>query len=107
MISSSNSQALEELEEIENNFEKVMESKIQNMWARKLGLDKFNVELFEELINLMIETKVDYTIFFRELSLIPDDVSSLEKSFYGSLKNEIIIERWNRWYDSNICTYST
>ncbi len=51
-----------------------MQEKMQNMWARKLGLDKFDVELFEELINLMIDTKVDYTIFFRELSNIPHEI---------------------------------
>lgn len=96
---SSNTQALEELEKIENNFAKVMQEKMENMWARKLGISKFDVELFEELINLMIETKVDYTIFFRELSDIPDDISSLEKSFYGNLKNENIKSKWNNWLE--------
>lgn len=94
---SSNPKVLEELETIENNFSKVMQEKMEKMWADKLGLRKFDVELFEELINLMIETKVDYTIFFRELSLIPDDMSSLEKSFYGNLSNETIKTRWNSW----------
>lgn len=95
----SNTQALEELEKIKNNFAKVMQEKMENMWARKLGISKFDVELFEELINLMIETKVDYTIFFRELSDIPDDISSLEKSFYGNLKNENIKSKWNNWLE--------
>jgi uncharacterized protein YdiU (UPF0061 family) len=94
---SSNAQALEELEKIENNFAKVMESKMENMWVKKLGIDKFDVELFEELINLMIETKIDYTIFFRELSNIPNDINEVEKSFYGSLNNETIKSRWNSW----------
>jgi uncharacterized protein YdiU (UPF0061 family) len=92
--------ALKELEKIENNFSKFMQEKMEIMWAKKLGIDKFDVELFEELINLMIETKVDYTIFFRELSNIPDDISSLEKSFYGSLKNENIKLRWTNWLES-------
>ena len=92
-------EALEELENIENNFSKIMQKKMKIMWARKLGLDKFDVELFEDLINLMIETKVDYTIFFRKLSNIPDDISKLEKSFYGDLKNENIISRWNNWLE--------
>jgi len=96
---SSNAQALEELEKIENNFAKVMESEMKDMWAKKLGIDKFDVELFDELISLMIETKVDYTIFFRELSNIPDDINSLAKSFYGSLKNENIKSRWNNWLE--------
>ncbi len=97
---SSNKEALEELEKIENNFSKFMQKKMEKMWVSKLGINKFDVELFEELINLMIETKVDYTIFFRELSNIPDDINSLEKSFYGSLKDENIKLRWNNWLES-------
>ncbi|KLE03497.1 protein adenylyltransferase SelO family protein [Aliarcobacter butzleri] len=96
---SSNKEALEELEKIENNFSKVMQEKMQNMWTKKLGLDKFDVELFEDLINLMIDTKVDYTIFFRELSNIPHNLSNLEKSFYGNLKDENIKLRWNSWLE--------
>ncbi|WP_419678398.1 protein adenylyltransferase SelO family protein [Aliarcobacter lanthieri] len=97
---SSNKESLEELEKIENNFLIVIQEKMHNMWAKKLGLSNFDVELFEELINLMIDTKVDYTIFFRELSNIPDDISSLEKSFYGNLKDENINLRWNSWLES-------
>jgi uncharacterized protein YdiU (UPF0061 family) len=92
-----NKEVLEELEKIENNFSKVMQKKMEDMWSKKLGIDKFDVELFEELINLMIDTKVDYTIFFRELSNIPNDIAILEKSFYGSLKDETIKSRWNSW----------
>lgn len=95
----SNKEALEELEKIENNFSKFMQEKMENMWTNKLGIDKFDVELFEELINLMIDTKVDYTIFFRELSNIPDDMSSLAKSFYGSSENENIKTKWNNWLE--------
>ncbi|WP_418186775.1 protein adenylyltransferase SelO family protein [Aliarcobacter lanthieri] len=97
---SSNIEALEELEKIENNFLIVMQEKMQNMWAKKLGIEKFDIELFEELINLMIDTKVDYTIFFRELSNIPHNLSSLEKSFYVNLKDENIKLRWNSWLES-------
>ena len=96
---SSNTKTLEELGKIEHNFPKVMQQKMENMWARKLGLSKFDVELFEELINLLIETKVDYTIFFRELSLIPDEISQLDKSFYGNLKDETMKEKWNSWLE--------
>ena len=84
---------------MENNFSKVMQEKMENMWAKKLGISKFDVSLFEELINLMIETKVDYTIFFRELSNIPNDINQLAKSFYGNLKNEAIKTRWNNWLE--------
>ena len=92
--------ALQELEKIENNFFIVMQSKIEKMWASKLGLKKFDFELFEELIDLLIATKVDYTIFFRELSNIPDDIEALKKSFYNEeLKNENLKFRWDNWLE--------
>lgn len=96
---SSNLNSLKELEEIENNFSKIMHLKIENMWASKLGIDKFDFELFDELINLMIETKVDYTIFFRELSNIPNSINELEKSFYDNFENKDIKLRWNSWLE--------
>jgi uncharacterized protein YdiU (UPF0061 family) len=96
---SSNKKALEKLEKMENNFSKFMQEKMEDMWASKLGISKFDVELFEELINLMIETKVDYTIFFRELSSIPNDINNIAKSFYGSCENEDIKSRWNNWLE--------
>ncbi|OCL96164.1 protein adenylyltransferase SelO [Aliarcobacter thereius] len=96
----SNKYYLEKLEEIENDFANVMQDKMQNMWASKLGLEKFDYELFDELINLMIDTKVDFTIFFRELSNIPDDISTLEKSFYDNLNNENLKSRWQKWLES-------
>lgn len=67
------------------------------MWASKLGIKKFDYELFNELISLMIETKVDYTIFFRELSNIPDNIEPLTKSFYQPKENEKLQSKWNNW----------
>ncbi|MGB7403536.1 MAG: protein adenylyltransferase SelO family protein [Arcobacter sp.] len=97
---SSHPDTLQELEKIENNFPLAMQEKIDNMWAKKLGISKFDLELFSELIDLMIETKVDYTIFFRELSNIPDDVKPLTKSFYSNtFENENIKSRWNNWLE--------
>jgi uncharacterized protein YdiU (UPF0061 family) len=49
------------------------------MWAAKLGLTEYNPELFKQLMQLMTHSEVDYTIFFRELSHIPEDVSAIEK----------------------------
>ena len=75
-------QQREELEAIQNHFPDVMQAHMQAMWAAKLGLNAFNPELFNELISLLVKTSVDYTIFFRELSVIPDDIKALSKSFY-------------------------
>ncbi|MBA3026690.1 MAG: hypothetical protein FP820_09850 [Sulfurimonas sp.] len=86
------------LGEIKDGFSKVMQDKMMQMWASKLGLQTFDANLFNELIKLMIETSVDYTLFFRELSNVPDDISALTKSFYGDSKyDEKILKSWSEW----------
>jgi uncharacterized protein YdiU (UPF0061 family) len=72
----------QQLDEILSGFSSVMQTQMQSMWAAKLGLDIFNAELFSELEMLMVQTSVDYTIFFRELSMVPGDIEPLKKSFY-------------------------
>lgn len=89
---------LRELKMIEDEFSNVMQGKMEQMWASKLGLQTFNVTIFDELMKLMIETSLDYTIFFRELSSVPDDISTLTKSFYGDyIDNESILKSWSEW----------
>jgi len=91
---------LEELHKIRDGFAKIMQVKMMKMWASKLGLQTLNIELFNELVKLMIETSVDYTIFFRELSSVPDDISALKRSFYGEAKNdENILIAWSKWLE--------
>jgi len=92
--------ALENLSGIRDTFAKEMNQKMEKMWASKLGLEKFDEKLFNELMNLMIETTVDYTIFFRELSNIPEDISKLEISFYKISEDEKLRNRWTTWLDS-------
>jgi len=94
----SNQNALEQLDEIRSSFEKTMQNKLEKMWSAKLGLETFDAKLLDELMKLMIETNVDYTIFFRELSSIPKDITPLTKSFYNfSIYNEDISNRWSKW----------
>ncbi len=88
-----------ELDEIRSGFSKVMQEQMQRMWASKLGLDTFDAALFSELKILMVQTSVDYTIFFRELSQIPDDIDPLQKSFYKNSKyDEGIQKSWSEWF---------
>ncbi|MBL4730611.1 MAG: YdiU family protein [Sulfurimonas sp.] len=86
-----------ELEEIRDDFSKVMQEQMQMMWASKLGLETFDKSLFKELETLMVETSVDYTIFFRELSMLPENIEPLKKSFYNSI-DEGIQKRWLEWF---------
>ncbi len=91
-----NKENIEKLEKIKNDFSKLMEKEMQLMWAKKLGTEKYNDTLTNELFNLMIISKTDFTIFFRKLSNIPDDISLLKESFYLPL-NEELDEKWNIW----------
>jgi len=96
----SDKEAIKTLEQIANNFSNLMGQKINTMWAKKLGLESFDETLFNELIELMLQTKVDYTIFFRELSNIPTTIEPLQKSFYRELsKEEPLYQLWSKWLE--------
>jgi uncharacterized protein YdiU (UPF0061 family) len=92
---------LPQLDEINSGFSKMMQVQMEQMWATKLGLVTFNAALFSELETLMVETSVDYTLFFRQLSMIPDDITPLKKSFYKSTlyttDPESMDQRWLAW----------
>ncbi len=94
----SHEKELEQLHNIKSSFSRVMQAGMIKMWSKKLGVETFNTELFNELVVLMIETSVDYTIFFRELSHVPEDIEPLVKSFYGdAIYEEKLRERWAQW----------
>lgn len=91
---------LAQLSYLRDNFEEEMEEKLIHMWSSKLGLQTFNEELLNELIALMMKTPVDYTIFFRELSNIPKDISQLAKIFYEELTdNKELLKNWSEWLE--------
>lgn len=102
------------LDEVQSGFSTVMHSQMEKMWAAKLGLDIGTLntasqqavfsELLSDLETLMMQTPVDYTIFFRELSSIPDDISSLKKSFYKTSAQDTDLKemdkRWAEWLEN-------
>ena len=92
----SHQEASQQLDEVRTGFAAVMQKELEKMWSAKLGLDRFDASLIQELATLMMQTSVDYTIFFRELSSIPDEIKQLKKSFYQSL-NEEMEARWSGW----------
>ncbi len=99
--------ALEKLETIRREFANVIEHKLEKMWASKLGLSEYPSDLFVSLLKLMVQTSVDYTIFFRELSNLPQDVNGIQKSFYKQPDEQLHqqwqhwMHRWNRAVDDN------
>ncbi len=92
----SHDDCLRQLGEIRNDFSKVMQTQMEKMWADKLGLATFDAVLFSELETLMVQTPVDYTRFFRELSMVPDDIGPLKNSFYRDSTVEMD-KRWSEW----------
>ncbi|MDJ0511077.1 MAG: protein adenylyltransferase SelO family protein [Crocosphaera sp.] len=91
--------ALEQFDQVGRDFDLAMEEQMQKMWAAKLGLAEYHPTLFEKLMQLMTDSEVDYTIFFRELSQIPDDVEPLKKSFYVKTSQQLD-EQWQSWLQS-------
>jgi uncharacterized protein YdiU (UPF0061 family) len=97
-------EALLELDKILGEFPQLMGEQLMAMWASKLGLQKFRPEqihefIYQRLFPLMIQTSVDYSMFFRELSRVPEDVCGLFSSFYGPApQNQELLEQWTSWH---------
>ncbi len=90
--------ALGRLDAIRQGFRDKIQQQYQAMWAAKLGLSEFNPEIFGQLMRLMMQTQVDYTILFRELSHLPQDISPLKKSFYQPSSTELD-QQWQTWLE--------
>ncbi|MEA5443860.1 protein adenylyltransferase SelO [Cyanobium gracile] len=91
-----NTAALERLDEIHDGFADAMGQELDAMWASKLGLIHYDAELVQDLLQLMVASKADYTIFFRRLSDIPEQVSALQESFYVPCSEELDAQ-WTSW----------
>ncbi len=91
-----NKEDIEKLEKIKNEFPKFMSKEMQLMWAKKLGLEKYDETLTNELFNLMIKSNADFSIFFRKLSHIPENISFLKDSFYLPSTEELD-KKWFIW----------
>ncbi len=89
-------QALARLDQIRDGFAAAMSQELEAMWARKLGLATYDAELVNELLQLMVLSKADYTILFRRLSHIPGQLSALKESFYQP-SSEQLDAQWMHW----------
>ena len=88
--------ALARLDALRDGFAEAMRGELDTMWAQKLGLLQPDAALVNELLELMLLSRADFTIFFRRLSDIPQDLAPLKQSFYvpstGALE-----ARWTQW----------
>ena len=69
-----NEKALARLDKIRDGFTDAMNQAFENMFAKKLGLLQYDATLVNELLQLMVVSQADYTMFFRKLSHIPKKI---------------------------------
>ncbi len=91
-----NKEALAQLEAIQAGFVEAMAQALEAMWCRKLGLATYNAELVQELLQLLMNSRADYTVFFRRLSAIPEHIEALKESFYLPSSEELD-QHWSAW----------
>ena len=95
-----NTEALARLDQIREGFAGAMGQAVEAMWASKLGLSRYDADLVNELLELMVRSRTDYTIFFRRLSAIPagipEHLSALKESFYQPSSGELD-RPWTQW----------
>ena len=93
---SDNEKALARLDSLRDSFADAMSREFDGMWAKKLGLLQYDATLVKELLQLMVVSKADYTMFFRKLSDIPKQIDVLKESFYTP-SSEQLDEQLNNW----------
>jgi uncharacterized protein YdiU (UPF0061 family) len=91
-----NKEALARLDQIREGFAAAMHRAIEAMWASKIGLTSDDGPLVNELLRLMVRSKVDTTILFRRLSALPEHLSALSDSFYEP-GSEQLDGQWTDW----------
>ena len=96
LLLAGNTEALARLDQLQDGFSAAMGREIEAMWASKLGLAHYDAELVNELLELLVLSKVDYAIFFRKLSDIPEQLSPLKESFYQPSSGQLD-GQWSQW----------
>lgn len=98
----SSAETIATLEALRSEFSSLMQNKLNDMWSAKLGLDHYDADLVSSLLSLMADTPVDFTIFFRELSHLPETIDPLFHSFYQGLMHSsdpsTLEQRWDDWF---------
>ena len=84
------------LDALHESFSDAMQAEMEAMWAGKLGLTSEAPELIGDLLQLMLGSKADYTMVFRELASLPKDVTPLKRGFY--MPSDVQLDaQWNAW----------
>ncbi|PWL22076.1 MAG: hypothetical protein DCO99_07980 [Synechococcus sp. XM-24] len=88
--------ALAELDGLREGFSEAMRGELEAMWTRKLGLASYNDDLLKDLLQLLASSSADYTLAFRRLAALPEQVEALKPAFYLPIDAELE-QRWTTW----------
>ena len=88
--------ALAELDGLREGFSEAMRGELEAMWTRKLGLASYDDDLLKDLLQLLASSRADYTLAFRQLSELPEQVEALKPSFYLPIDAELE-QHWTTW----------
>jgi uncharacterized protein YdiU (UPF0061 family) len=96
LLLTDHSAARARLDQIRDGFSTAMNQEIEAMWSRKLGMMHYDAPLVDDLLQLMVQSKVDYAMFFSRLSEIPAQLSGLHDSFYQPTTEQLDAQ-WMHW----------
>lgn len=85
--------------QLREGFADAMHHHLDQVWASKLGLTQARPELANQLFRLMLASRADFTLCFRELSKLPERFASLAASFPEALPSQVEAA-WDAWLQS-------
>ena len=91
--------ASEQFTELRQTFADEMHKHLDQVWAAKLGLCEARPKLADALFQLMLPSGADFTICFRELSQIPEQVTPLCASFTEEPSADLL-DAWAVWLEA-------
>ena len=73
-----------------------MQEAMQRMWSSKLGVSSADDALVRELLQLLVDSSADYSMLFRRLSDLPEQIDPLRDCFYLPLSASLE-SQWQDW----------
>ncbi|MBU3021335.1 YdiU family protein [Aestuariibacter sp. A3R04] len=84
------------LDNVSDDFLAIMERKMTDMWAAKLGLANVEHQTVITLLKLLFHSGADFNLFFRTLSSLPTSVDDVTDCFYLKPTDQLLTE-WTQW----------
>ena len=101
-------EAQAQLDQLLEDFPDAMREAMERMWSSKLGLPGYDEALVQELLQLLVDSSADYSMLFRRLSDLPEQIDSLRECFYLPLSTSLErqwqgwLVRWNSFLPSGV-----